>query len=114
MKNSKKRPLSGGQLEAVSRLFGVLSEPSRLALLQALHDRPLAVNQLVEACSMKQANVSKHLTVLHDHRLVARKREGAFIRYAIADPIVFALCELVCGKMERDAKCAAALFAPEI
>ena len=63
---------------------------------------------------MKQANVSKHLGVLHDHRLVRRKREGSFVRYEIADPMVFSLCNLVCGKMERDAKCAAALFAPEI
>jgi len=68
----------------------------------------------MEACGMKQANVSKHLGLLHSHRLVERKREGASIRYQITDPMVFALCELVCGKMERDAKCSAALFAPEI
>jgi hypothetical protein len=28
--------------------------------------------------------------------------------------VIFALCNLVCGKMRRDAKCAAALFHPEI
>lgn len=105
--------MSGRQLEEVARLFAVLSEPSRLALLQALHNGPLAVHQLMRACGMKQANVSKHLGVLHDHRLVNRKRTGAFIRYEIADPMVFALCELVCGKMQRDAKCAAALFGAE-
>ncbi len=106
--------LKAGQLAEVSRLFGVLSEPSRLALLQALHDGPLSVSQLIEACGMKQANVSKHLAVLHDHRLVTRKREGISVKYEIADPMVFALCNLVCGKMERDAKCAAALFHPDI
>jgi hypothetical protein len=31
-----------------------------------------------------------------------------------ADPKVFALCEPVWGKMQRDAKCAAALFIPDI
>ncbi|HEY5914706.1 MAG TPA: metalloregulator ArsR/SmtB family transcription factor [Verrucomicrobiae bacterium] len=106
--------MSPRQLEAVAGLFAALSEPSRLALLQALQSGPLAVHQLMETCRLKQANVSKHLGVLHQHRLVERKRKGPSIKYHIADPMVFALCELVCGKMERDAKCAAALFAPEI
>ena len=106
--------MSLGQLEAVARLFAVLSEPSRLILLQALHDGPLTVSELVEACDMKQANVSKHLGVLHDHRLVKRERDGISVRYQIADPMIFSLCNLVCGKMARDVKCAAALFHPEI
>ena len=114
IRQAKGKSLTQAQLQAVARLFAVLSEPSRLALLQALHAGPLSVSQLLRACSMKQANVSKHLAVLHDPRLVKRQREGTSIRYEIADPMVFSLCELVCGKMERDAKSAAALFHPEI
>ncbi len=114
MKVRALKPMSPAQLEGAAGLFTALSEPSRLALLQALHNGPLAVHQLMKVCVMRQANVSKHLGVLHQYRLVERKRDGASIRYQIADPMVFALCELVCGKMERDAKCAAALFAPEI
>jgi DNA-binding transcriptional ArsR family regulator len=110
----KKKTLSPGQLDAVARLFSVLSEASRLALLQALHAGPLTVSQLMESCHMKQANVSKHLAVLHDHHLVKRRREGISVYYEIADPMIFSLCNLVCGKMERDARCAAALFHPEI
>ena len=41
-------------------------------------------------------------------------REGISIRYEIADPMIFALCDLVCGKMERDVRCAAAVFHAEI
>jgi DNA-binding transcriptional ArsR family regulator len=114
MKKRTAKRLSPHQLEQVAALFAALSEPSRLALLQALHHGPLAVHQLMEACGMKQTNVSKHLGMLRQHRLVTRKRQGTSIRYQIADPIVFPLCELVCGKMERDAKQAVALFAPEI
>jgi hypothetical protein len=32
------------------------------------------------------------------------------VRYEIADPMIFALCDLVCGKMQRDARKAATLF----
>jgi DNA-binding transcriptional ArsR family regulator len=63
---------------------------------------------------MRQANVSKHLAVLHDHRLVKRERKGTSIFYEIADPTVFQLCNLVCGKIEGDARKTAALFSPEI
>jgi DNA-binding transcriptional ArsR family regulator len=114
MSTAKKKVLSAGQLEAVSGLFAVLSEPSRLSLLQALHAGPLTVNELVKATAMKQANVSKHLAVLHDHRLVKRERDGISVRYEIADPMIFSLCNLVCGKMKKDAQQAAALFHPEI
>jgi ArsR family transcriptional regulator len=106
--------MSLAQVEAVARLFGVLSEPSRLVLLQTLHSSPMTVSELVETCDMKQANVSKHLAVLHDHHLVKRRREGISIRYQIADPMIFSLCSLVCGKMKRDTQSAAALFHPEI
>ena len=82
--------------------------------MQALHNGPLTVTELVESCSMKQANVSKHLAVLHNHHLVKRERNGISISYEIADPMVFSLCDLVCGKMERDAKNVVELFHPDI
>jgi len=83
-------------------------------LLQALRDGPLTVTELIEATEMKQANVSKHLAVLHTHHLVKRERAGISIRYEIADPMIFSLCNLVCSKMQRDLKKAAAIFSPEI
>ncbi len=110
MKVRKRKSLSAGQLAEVSRLFAVLSKPSRLALLQTLQAGPRNVTELVLACSMKQATVSKHLALLRDHHLVKSERRGTTVRYEIADPIVFSLCALVCGKMERDTGRAAALF----
>lgn len=109
-----KSKLTRAQLAAVTRLFAVLSETSRLVLLQELRDGPLTVNELVEACGMKQANVSKQLATLHDHHLVKRERQGTSIRYEIADPIVFALCNLVCGKVKKDAESLVAAFHPDI
>ncbi len=114
MSRAKTVPLSPRQLEAVAALFGVLAEPSRLELLQALQRRDMTVSELVKACGMKQANVSKHLGALYDQHLVGRERQGTSIVYNIADPIVFSLCDLVCRKMQRDTREAAAVFHPEI
>jgi DNA-binding transcriptional ArsR family regulator len=113
MPAKNKTKMSAAQLAAVGRLFAVLSEPSRLVLLQALKDGPMTVNELVKTSKMKQANVSKQLAILHDHRLVKRERDGTSIRYEIADPLVFSLCNLVCGKMKKDAQRAVAVFHPE-
>ncbi len=89
-----KKKLSPEQLEGVARVFAVLSETSRLAVLQALRGSTLTVSELVEASGMKQAIVSKHLGLLHHHGLVGRQREGINIRYQIADPMASHLCAL--------------------
>jgi DNA-binding transcriptional ArsR family regulator len=114
MTTKRNKTLSNAQLAGVARLFAVLSEPNRLALLQALKDGPLSVSDLIKKCRMMQANVSKHLAVLHDHRLVKRERKGTSILYEIADPMVFELCNLVCVKIQGDAKKTAAIFSPDI
>lgn len=96
--------LDRASLEAVARLFGVLAEPTRLALLQALKGGPRAVSELAEELGAKQANVSKQLGVLHAAGLLARERDGNTVRYSVAESMIFELCELVCGKLRRDAE----------
>ena len=114
MAAARKKSLTSAQLTALARLFGALAEPSRLALLQALQHGPCTVSELIEAVGMKQANVSKHLAILHDQHLVKRERAGTTVRYEIADKMVFSLCDLVCTKMKRDAKETASVFYPSI
>jgi len=33
--------------------------------------------------------------------MVSRRKEGLQVFYAIADPTIFKLCELVCGSLEK-------------
>jgi len=96
--------MSDAQVEEAARLFGILSEPSRLKLLRVLMARPLTVSELMEATGMKQGNVSKHLGVLLNARFVAREREGNFARYALADPRLHQLCDLMCLRIADDAR----------
>jgi len=104
MRAKKKKTMSDAQIEEASRLFAILSEPSRLKLLRALMSEAMTVSQLMAATSMKQGNVSKHLGVLLDARFVAKEKEGNFARYSIADPNLFTLCELMCGRIEQEAR----------
>jgi ArsR family transcriptional regulator len=64
----------------------------------------------MEATGLNQANLSRHLGVLHAEGLVSRRREGLFVFYAIGDRSVFGLCDLVCGAVESRARRAALAF----
>ena len=97
----KKVPLSDEALELVARRFAVLAEPMRLRLLQALFNGELNVNALVEETGGTQANVSRHLQTLTHAHILSRRKEGLQVFYAIADPTIFKLCELVCGSLEK-------------
>jgi ArsR family transcriptional regulator len=61
---------------------------------------PLHVTALMDATGLNQANLSKHLQLLHAHGFVSRRREGLFVHYALADESVRALCDLMCGAVE--------------
>jgi DNA-binding transcriptional ArsR family regulator len=91
-------------LTQVAQLFRTLGEPTRLEILHTLQSGESSVSALVAALGAKQANVSKQLGILKTHGLVMARREGITIYYSIVDPMIFELCQLVCGKFHRDAK----------
>jgi DNA-binding transcriptional ArsR family regulator len=89
--------LSPGMLAAVAIRFKVLAEPARLQILHALMRGPLHVTGLIAATGLNQANLSKHLKLLHSQHFVSRRRDGLFVYYQLADDSVYALCDLMCG-----------------
>ena len=93
--------LSDEALEVVAHRFAVLAEPTRLRLIQALFDGERNVGELVAATGGTQANVSRHLQTLTRGHVLSRRKEGLQVFYAIADPSIAKLCELVCGSLEK-------------
>jgi ArsR family transcriptional regulator len=103
-------PLSDEALEIVAHRFAVLGEPARLRLIQALFDGELSVNELADATGGTQANVSRHLQTLARAHILSRRKDGLQVFYAIADPSIVKLCELVCGSLEKSLTKRAAVF----
>ncbi len=95
------RPLTAEALDLIARRFAVLGEPMRLRLIHALFAGEQNVTTLVELTGGTQANVSRHLQMLMHAHLVSRRKDGLQVFYAIADPTLFQLCELVCGSLEK-------------
>ena len=97
----KPRPLTDEALAMIAHRFTVLGEPMRLRLLHTLFDGEKSVGSLAETTKGTQANVSRHLQTLANAGLLTRRKEGLQVFYAIADPSIFPLCELVCGSLEK-------------
>lgn len=91
-------------VRAVADRLKVLSEAARLSVLNELRFGARNVSELIEATGLNQANLSKHLQLLHAHGFVARRREGLFVIYELADPSVFELCDIICGQLKRRAE----------
>jgi ArsR family transcriptional regulator len=84
--------------QPVADRFRALGEPARLRILNALRSGETAVGDLVTLTGLSQANVSKHLQVLHHLGFVSRRKQGLFVYYALADRDIFQRCDLMCGR----------------
>jgi ArsR family transcriptional regulator len=91
-------------LDRMAGKFRMLSDPTRLAILRAILSGEWSVGQVVVATSLSQANVSKHLKMLAGSGMVTRRKEGLQVFYAVSDPLVETLCELVCGTIVRETR----------
>lgn len=70
---------------AGARLFRVLGDPTRLAILELLLERPHTVSELVDALGASQSRVSTHLACLRWCRVVEDKRHGRQVTYRLRD-----------------------------
>lgn len=97
-------PLPPPLMELVAERFKALGEPARLQILQALRGGERTVTELVEDTGLGQANVSKHLQLLHSLGFVERRKEGLHVHYQLAGEDIFRMCDLMCGRIEDEAE----------
>lgn len=88
-------------LQQVATYFQTLAEPTRLRILNFLRQGEHNVGELAQLCGCTAANISRHLSLLTQQGLAARESRGTSVYYRIADPSVYALCDLVCGNIAR-------------
>lgn len=94
-------PLPDDLAELIARRFRMLAEPTRIKLLDRLRDGEATVNELSEQLGASQQNVSKHLAMLADAGMLARRKDRNHVYYGIVDESLFALCDQVCGSVQE-------------
>lgn len=68
-----------------SKVFGVLSDETRLAIIMALKEGEKNVTTLCQELGKPQPTISHHLGLLRANTLVEDKRDGKQVVYKIAD-----------------------------
>lgn len=63
-------------VEALTRTFAAVADPTRRAILARLADGPAAVGELARPFRMSQQAVSKHLALLEDAGLIVKHKVG--------------------------------------
>ena len=84
----------------------VLSDPTRLAVLESLMSGQKNVGELMEQLNVEQSLLSHHLAVLRDNGLVEAAREGKAMVYqlsaSVADSTAGKAINLGCCKISFD------------
>ncbi len=86
--------------DEAARLMKALSNRNRLMILCRLTDGERQVGDLAVEVGLSQSALSQHLALLRQDGLVAARRDGVAMHYAIADPavarVIALLAEIYC------------------
>ncbi|MBP1917390.1 rhodanese-related sulfurtransferase/DNA-binding HxlR family transcriptional regulator [Lederbergia galactosidilyticus] len=72
----------------LARVGKSLSSDKRLEILDLLSNGPKTVEKLARDSGMSVANVSRHLQILNDSRLVKFTKKGTYVIYSLTDESV--------------------------
>ncbi|MCI1903521.1 metalloregulator ArsR/SmtB family transcription factor [Enterococcus hirae] len=76
---------SEDSIQKVSRLFKVLSDPTRIRILALLEEQEENVTAIANRLDMEQSAVSHQLKLLRDAQVVKSRRVGKEIFYSLDD-----------------------------
>lgn len=82
-------------IQAISKLFKVISDPTRLSILFLLQQEETSVGNIARSLNMEQSAISHQLKTLKDARLVKSKRAGKNMFYSLDDLHVFSILQQV-------------------
>jgi DNA-binding transcriptional ArsR family regulator len=89
-------PIDKGSILSISKLFKVISDPTRLSVLFLLQKKECSVGNIAISLDMEQSAISRNqLKTLKDARLVKSRREGKSMLYSLDDLHVFSILEQV-------------------
>lgn len=81
-------------LEALTRVYAALADPTRLRILSLLGDGEICVCHIHASLDVPQPTASRHLAYLKKSGLVEARRDGIWMHYKMAEidnPVVAAV-----------------------
>ena len=94
--------VSEADLDVASRGLKAMGHPLRLKILCILATaKEISVQNLVDQVGTSQSNISQHLSILKDRRILTSRKDANKVYYRIDDPNILLLMGIM-----RDAFCA--------
>ena len=72
-----------------------LANSTRLKIINILREGEKSVEELRKRLKLPKANLSQHLSILRQRRIVAARREGLNVYYKCANPKMLKACEIL-------------------
>ena len=72
-----------------------LASPVRLKVLNALRKEEKSVDVLAKILGVQKANLSQHLGILRQRKIVTTRKAGLNIFYSIANPKMIKACDIL-------------------
>jgi DNA-binding transcriptional ArsR family regulator len=82
-------------------LLDALCDPTRIKIVRALHDTPLAAGDLARVIGRDRAATSQHLRVLRERGAVTSRRKGNVVRYTLSDDMAGSIIEEAAAAFDK-------------
>ena len=93
-----------------ANVIAAAGNPIRLAIIDFLKDGEQCVCDIAEHVDAQRSNVSRHLRILFEARLVEQRKDGLKMIYSLRTPCILNFMTCVEGVLREQAKDAAALL----
>ena len=84
----------------------VISHPTRLQIIDILHDGEMTVTDLATQLQVAVGNLSQHLNLMKQRRVLESRKEGNNVIYRLANPKMIKACclirEILFEQMQQD------------
>jgi DNA-binding transcriptional ArsR family regulator len=92
-----------GLVDRVAHRLAVLGQSLRIRIVEQLKvDGEMSVQRLADALDTTQQNVSRHLRLLYEDRIVERRPEGRVVWYRLADTWALTILDDVGAQVARE------------
>ena len=95
-------------MREILAVMKALADENRLRAVVALQDRELCLCQIVELLGLANSTVSRHMSILHQARIVESRKQGRWNYFRLAEeadsPHAAAVASLAMRSLERDDK----------
>ncbi|HEX4743767.1 MAG TPA: metalloregulator ArsR/SmtB family transcription factor [Candidatus Limnocylindria bacterium] len=101
VKTAEENMLSRDAEARARQILESLCDPTRLKIVRALRDTPLAASDIARVINRSRAATSQHLKVLRDVKAVVPSRQGNVVRYSLSDHVTAAILDDIGRSFDR-------------